>query len=245
MRLRFAYDRNMDVEPSIAIIGHLIGVPARANILSALMDGRALTATELSYHAGVSPQTTSSHLAKLLDARLLVAVQQGRHRYYKLTGPEIADALEPLTLIVAHKPVPKRGKPNTPEDLRPGRMCYDHLAGRLGVALADALQARGYLKPEKRDFLVTKAGARFMDELGLDLARLRAQRRIFCRQCIDWSERRPHVGGALGAAIAAHCLKRRWIARQPRGRRVRLTRSGRQALSELLPGIALEEQSAA
>lgn len=235
----------MDVEPSIAIIGHLIGVPARANILSALMDGRALTATELSYRAGVSPQTTSSHLAKLVDAKLLVAFQQGRHRYYKLAGPQIAEALEPLTAIVAHKPVPKRGQPSTPEDLRPARLCYDHLAGRLGVALADALQAGDYLVPDKRDFVVSEAGETFFLELGIDMAALRKQRRLFARQCIDWSERRPHLGGALGAALAARFLKRRWISRQPQGRRVRLTKSGRQALGALLPGIALEEKVAA
>ncbi|MCG8355456.1 MAG: winged helix-turn-helix domain-containing protein, partial [Kiloniellales bacterium] len=207
----------MDVEPSIAIIGHLIGVPARANILSALMDGRALTATELSYRAGVSPQTTSSHLAKLVDAELLAAFQQGRHRYYKLAGPQIAEALEPLTAIVAHKPVPKRGQPSTPEDLRPARLCYDHLAGRLGVALADALQAGDYLVPDKRDFVVSEAGETFFLELGIDMAALRKQRRLFARQCIDWSERRPHLGGALGAALAARFLKRRWISRQPQG----------------------------
>ena len=235
----------MDVEPSIAIIGHLIGVPARANILSALMDGRALTATELSYRAGVSPQTTSSHLAKLVDAKLLVAFQQGRHRYYKLAGPQIAEALEPLTAIVAHKPVPKRGQPSTPEDLRPARLCYDHLAGRLGVALADALQAGDYLVSDKRDFVVSEAGETFFLELGIDMAALRKQRRLFARQCIDWSERRPHLGGALGAALAARFLKRRWISRQPQGRRVRLTKSGRQALEALLPGIALEEKVAA
>ena len=235
----------MDVEPSIAIIGHLIGVPARANILSALMDGRALTATELSYRAGVSPQTTSSHLAKLVDAELLAAFQQGRHRYYKLAGPQIAEALEPLTAIVAHKPVPKRGQPSTPEDLRPARLCYDHLAGRLGVALADALQAGDYLVSDKRDFVVSEAGETFFLELGIDMAALRKQRRLFARQCIDWSERRPHLGGALGAALAARFLKRRWISRQPQGRRVRLTKSGRQALEALLPGIALEEKVAA
>ena len=235
----------MDVEPSIAIIGHLIGVPARANILSALMDGRALTATELSYRAGVSPQTTSSHLAKLVDAELLAAFQQGRHRYYKLAGPQIAEALEPLTAIVAHKPVPKRGQPSTPEDLRPARLCYDHSAGRLGVALADALQAGDYLVSDKRDFVVSEAGETFFLELGIDMAALRKQRRLFARQCIDWSERRPHLGGALGAALAARFLKRRWISRQPQGRRVRLTKSGRQALGALLPGIALEEKVAA
>ncbi len=227
----------MDVEPSIAGIGALIGVPARANILDALMDGRALTATELARCAGVSPQTTSSHLAKLTDAKLLVAERHGRHRYYRLSDPAIADAIEPLTHLVADRPVPARRRSKTLEELRAARMCYDHLAGGLGVALTDGLLTHSHLVSAGRDFHVTVSGEQFLAELGLDVAAIRAQRRIFARQCLDWSERRPHLGGALGAALAARCLARKWIRRAPEGRKVVVTSAGRRALEALLPGF--------
>ena len=230
----------MDVEPSIAVIGHLIGVPARARILQTLMDGRALTATELAYHAGVSPQTASSHLAKLADAKLIVSLQQGRHRYYKLAGPSVAEALEPLTNLVAHRPVPQRKPSKELERLRSGRLCYDHLAGGLGVALADSLIGRGAIEPNGRDFRVTEAGEELLAALDVDLTALRASRRIFARQCLDWSERRPHVGGALGAAIAASMIKRGWLGRERKGRRVWVTKAGRPEIAKLFPEIDAE-----
>ncbi len=227
----------MDVEPSIAGVGALIGVPARANILGALMDGRALTATELARCAGVSPQTNSSHLAKLTDAKLLVAERHGRHRYYRLADPAIADAIEPLTHLVADQPVPVRRRSKALEELRAARMCYDPSAGGLGVALTDGLLTQGHLVSAGRDFHVTASGERFLAELGLDLPVIRAQRRIFAHQCLDWSERRPHLGGALGAALAARCLARKWIRRAPEGRKVVVTSAGRRALEALLPGF--------
>lgn len=227
----------MDVEPSFAVIGHLIGVPARARMLQKLMDGRALTATELAYHAGVSPQTASSHLAKLADAKLIVSLQQGRHRYYHLAGPAVAEALEPLTNLVAHKPVPPRKPSKELARLRTGRLCYDHLAGVLGVAVADCLIGRGALEPEDRDFRVTESGEELLASLDIDLAALRGSRRVFARQCLDWSERRPHVGGALGAAIAERFLKRGWVARERQGRRVWVTKAGRPAIAKLFPEI--------
>ena len=234
----------MDVEPSFAVIGHLIGVPARANMLSALLDGRALTATELAFHAGVTPQTASSHLAKLSDAKLIVAHQQGRHRYYKLAGPAVADALEPLSGLVAHRPLPQRHPSKELKRLRDSRLCYDHLAGRLGVALADSLIRQAAIAPEGSDFRVTAAGESLLAGLGIELEGLRAKRRAFARQCLDWSERRPHVGGALGAAIAEQLLKRKWIARERRGRRVWVTKAGRPEIAARFPDIALDEIAA-
>ena len=227
----------MDVEPSFAVIGHLIGVPARARILQSLMDGRALTATELAFHAGVSPQTASSHLAKLADAKLIVSLQQGRHRYYRLAGPAVAEALEPLANLVANKPVPQRAPSKELARLRHGRLCYDHLAGALGVAVTDCLTGRGAIEPETRDFLVTESGEAFFVSLEIDLDSLRSGRRVFARQCLDWSERRPHLGGVLGAALAERFLKRGWIARERKGRRVWVTKNGRGAIAELLPEI--------
>ena len=208
------------------------------------MDGRALTATELAFHAGVTPQTASSHLAKLLDARLLAVVQQGRHRYYKLAGPTVADALEPLTGLVANRPLPQRSPSKELKRLRDARLCYDHLAGGLGVAVTDALLARAALIPQGRDFRVTPTGEALLAELGVDLAAVRAKRRVFARQCLDWSERRPHLGGALGAALAERFLKQGWIARERQGRRVWITRKGAPEIAARFPEIALEEEAA-
>lgn len=222
-------------EPSIARIGALIGVPARANMLAALMDGRALTATELTLAAGVSAQTASSHLAKLTEAGLLAAAQQGRHRYYRLAGPEVAEFLEPLTRLVGHRPVPHRRPSKQLLELRAARMCYDHLAGQLGVAIGQSLQARGLLAPEGTDFRLTEAGQDFLEGLGLDVAAARTRRRAFARQCLDWSERRPHLGGALGAALAQTLLDRKWIRRDLKGRKVTVTPGGRAALDEFFP----------
>ena len=192
---------------------------------------------ELAYHAGVSPQTASSHLAKLADAKLITSLQQGRHRYYRLAGPAVAEALEPLSNLIAHKPVPQRKPSKELTRLRRGRLCYDHLAGALGVAVADSLIGRSALAPEGRDFRVTPSGEELLASLEIDLAALRNSRRVFARQCLDWSERRPHVGGALGAAVAERFLKRGWIARERKGRRVWVTKAGRPALATLFPEI--------
>lgn len=208
------------------------------------MDGRALTATELAYQAGITPQTASSHLAKLTDAKLLAVVGQGRHRYYSLAHPRIAEALEPLNQIVAHKPVPHRRPSKELLRLRDARLCYDHLAGKLGVALIDALQAEGHLAPAGRDFTVTRPGEKLFSELAIDLDEVRRQRRLFARSCIDWSERRPHLGGALGAALAARFLELKWISRERKGRRVRVTEAGYDALPKLLPGLEFEPNAA-
>jgi DNA-binding transcriptional ArsR family regulator len=233
----------MDAEPSIAGIGALLGSPARTAMLSALMDGRALTATELAYHARITPQTASSHLAKLTDARLLVVARQGRHRYYSLASPRIAEVLEPLTTIVAHAPVPHRKPSKELLRLRDARLCYDHLAGRLGVALADALQDSGCLAQADRDFTLTRAGEKLFDQLAIDLEAVRRQRRLFARACIDWSERRPHLGGALGAALAGRLLELKWIRREPRGRRVTMTESGAAELQKLMPRLRLDDDA--
>jgi DNA-binding transcriptional ArsR family regulator len=224
----------MDVEPSIAHLGALIAVPARANILSALFDGGALTAGELAYAARVTPQTTSAHLAKLVEARLLTVERRGRHRYYRLAGPEVADALEPLTLISPHTPVPPRKHVADVQKLREARFCYDHLAGRLGVLVTEAMLRRRLLISQERDFVLSRKGRDFCEELGIQSAQLKAQRRAYARQCLDWSERRPHLAGALGASLAHAFLGRRWIAKARTGREVTVTDAGRTALGERL-----------
>ena len=224
----------MDVEPSIAPLGALIAVPARAHMLAALFDGRALTASELAYAARITPQTASSHLAKLVDASLLVVERHGRFRYYKLAGPEVADALEPLTLISPHRPVPVRGHSKEVMRLRSARFCNDHIAGHLGVLMTDALVARAILDLDGRNYRLTPKGVEFCEDLGLEPAKLSKQRRALARPCLDWSERRPHLAGALGAALARVFVERRWIVRAKEGRVVSVTNSGRTAFQNQL-----------
>jgi DNA-binding transcriptional ArsR family regulator len=220
--------------PNIAEVGALVGDPARASMLVALMDGRALTAKELAFAAGVSPQTTSGHLAKLADGHLLTCIRQGRHRYFRVASPLVARMLESITLVSAIE-APPRHRPRSPGDdaLRRARTCYDHLAGRLGVALADGLVARGAVILSDDGGEITTEGAAFLeDRLALEVAGI-PRRRAFCRPCLDWSERRPHLAGALGAALAGRCFALGWIERIRDSRAVAVTARGRDGLKEV------------
>jgi DNA-binding transcriptional ArsR family regulator len=219
----------------IASVAALLGDPARANILVALIDGRALTAKELAFAAHVSPQTTSGHLAQLTEAGLLTGAKQGRHRYFRLASPLVGQMLESVMAVAAPEPARLttwRGG----EALRTARTCYDHLAGRLGVALADALAASGCLTLSGDGGEVTAAGHHFLHEFGAEPA---AGRRVFCRLCLDWSERRPHLAGRLGAALAARCFALGWIERQRDSRAVTITAAGRAGFAQRF-GIRLE-----
>jgi len=209
---------------AIAQVAALIGDVARANMLAALMGGQALAAGELASHAGVSAQTTSGHLARLLDAELIAVEKQGRHRYYRLASPQIAHALEALMAVAASGP--KRHRPPGPRDeaLRLARTCYDHMAGRLGIALADALTAREQIVLADGAGVVTDSGRAFLCDFGIDLAG--ASKRPFCRTCLDWSERRPHLAGHLGAALFASSLERGWVRRAPGSRALTITPAG-------------------
>jgi len=221
----------MSGKASMAEVAALVGDPARANILGALMDGRALTATELAYLAHVTPQTASGHLAKLVDGKLLAVAKQGRHRYFCIASPLVARMLEGIDAVAAIES-PARHSPASPRDaaLRHARFCYDHLAGKLGVALADALIARGHVILGDDGGTVTHGGSDFLGGFGLGLGALAKSRRAFCRPCLDWSERRPHLAGALGAALAVRCLDLGWIARQRDTRAVSVTAKGRGGL---------------
>jgi DNA-binding transcriptional ArsR family regulator len=225
--------------PSVAEIAALVGNPARANVLTALLDGRALTATELAYAAHVSPQTTSGHLAKLREARLLVLQKQGRHSYYRLASPLIGRMLEGIMAVAADGPQPVRPRWRGDEALRTARTCYDHLAGRLGVALADAMAARDQVVLTEDGGEVTPEGVAFLGGLGLDMARIERGRRAFCRPCLDWSERRPHLAGRLGAALASRCFALGWIKHQRDTRAVAITPKGRRGFHESF-GVDLE-----
>lgn len=224
----------MNDGPYIAETASLIGDPARANILLSLMDGRALTATELSLIAGVSAQTTSSHLAKLSDAGLVKMERQGRHRYFCLAGPRVAHAIEALSVLAVDGA--PRHCPTGPRDeaVRYARTCYDHLAGRLGVAVTWRLVELGYLDADDDNFRLTDSGAAALRDLGIDVERLHARRRAVARRCLDWSERRPHLGGALGAALLGRFEADGWIGRVKDSRAVTLTRAGRAGLAEAL-----------
>jgi DNA-binding transcriptional ArsR family regulator len=216
----------MDNAPYFVEIAALLGDPARANMLSALMDGGALSAGDLAFAAHVSAQTASAHLAKLVAAQLLAAEKRGRHRYFRLASVEVARMLEEI-MAVAVKRIPRyRPAWMRDEALRSARTCYDHLAGRLGVELAKSLAAHGRIVLDEDGGEVTHEGARFFAELGLDLAGAAGRRRRFCRPCLDWSERRPHLGGAVGAALAGHCFALGWIARIKDSRAVAVTASG-------------------
>lgn len=225
---------------NLAEIGQLVGDPARAAMLQALMSGRALTAGELAFQAGVGASTASGHLAKMTAAGLLSAAKQGRHRYFRLASGEVARMLEGIQLVAAlHAPPRHRSRSPADEALRLARTCYDHLAGRLGVALTDALGARGHIELGEEGGRVTAGGEAFLADLGLDLAAARAKRRSFCRPCLDWSERRPHIAGALGAALADRFLGAGWLRRQRDSRALTITPGGRLLLRDRF-GVSLD-----
>jgi len=238
MECRHRHIQSMSNAPQMAEVAALVGDPARANILCALLGGRALTATELAFAAGVSPQTASGHLGKLTVARLLVLMKQGRHRYYRLAGPHVGHMLESIMNVALTGP-PRYQPKSTPDDvLRRARTCYDHIAGVLGVALADRLTEREFVVLGDEAGEVTPAGITFLSRLGVDLSAARAKRRIFCRPCVDWSERRPHIGGAVGAALATRCFELKWIERVRDTRALTITPTGRRGLMEMF-GLSL------
>ncbi|MGQ0676162.1 MAG: ArsR/SmtB family transcription factor [Rhodospirillales bacterium] len=220
---------------SVAEIGALVGDTARARMLDALIPGRALTAGELAWHAGIGAPAASEHLAKLAGAGLLAQHKQGRHRYYRLASSRIAEMLEGIA-VVASIHMPPRHRPPSRIDaaLREARTCYDHLAGRLGVGIADALSRRGYVAFSADAGAVTKKGEGFFARFGMDLAAASAGRRCFCRPCLDWSERRPHIAGAIGAGIAARCFELGWIERVRDSRAVTITRTGARGFKDAL-----------
>lgn len=218
-------------EPDVAVsaIAAAIGEPARARMLYSLLDGRARTATELAAVANVTPSTTSAHLRRLEQQRLVRLVVQGKHRYYSLDGEQVSAALEALSVLAGGSGRPF--VPNTPARLRAARTCYDHLAGTLGVRLHDRLRELMWLtEAHNRAYEITRDGERGLTGLGIDVGATRAFRRRFATACLDWSERRYHLGGALGAAILELALKRRWIARDLDSRIVTLTALGRREL---------------
>jgi len=213
---------------AIAEIAALIGDPARANIVLALMGGQALTAGELARAGGVTPQTASGHLARMTDANLVAVEKQGRHRYFRLASPQVAHAMQSLMVVSVSGPA--RHHPIGPRDeaLRVARTCYDHIAGRLAIAMVDALQAGGLVALSDDAAIITEDGEKFFEKFGLVLDG--KSKRPLCRTCLDWSERRPHLAGRLGAAIFDRMVERRWVRRKLGSRALDVTVEGQKGL---------------
>jgi|SRR5689334_6102253 len=216
-------------------IAALVGDTARATMLSALMGGQALTSSELAGLAHVSRATASGHLTKLTQARLLAVSQKRRNRYYRIASPLVAKMLETIKAVAALE-TPPRYQPRSAQDdaLRFARTCYDHLAGRLGVAIADAFVRKKYAVLSDEGGELTAAGKRFLLQFGGTLAQTSGNRRIFCKPCLDWSERRYHIAGHVGAEICRCCIERGWVIRQRGSRAMRLTGAGRRGFREVL-----------
>jgi DNA-binding transcriptional ArsR family regulator len=215
-------------------IAAAIAEPARARMLCCLMDGHARTSTELSVVADVSSSTASAHLARLKDQELVKVLAQGKHRYYQLAGAEVAAALEAL-LRVAGLPQP-RFVPNTPDRLRRARTCYDHMAGMVAVGIHDHMRDQGWLlaaTPGDADYELSAEGVAALEGLGLDLASVRKARRRFACPCVDWSERKPHIGGALGAALLSLILRNDWVERDLDSRALGITPKGQRQFKNL------------
>ena len=219
--------------PSIAPIAALAGDPARANMLAALLSGKALTASELAHEAGVTAQTASSHLAKLEAGGLIAAVKQGRHRYFRLSGHDVADMLERM-MGVAARAGHLRSRPG-PSDpvMRTARVCYDHLAGEMGVQMLDALLARGLVSSHESELSLTRKGGRFFEEFGIAVEDVAQSRRPLCKSCLDWSMRRAHLAGALGAATLDRIYALDWARRDRKSRAVIFSPRGERRFREL------------
>ena len=209
-------------------IAAAMGEPARARMLYCLMDDRARTSTELAVVAGVSPSTGSAHLNRLMAARLVRVQAQGKHRYYTLAGPQVARVLEGLSVLAGGSHT--RFVPHTPDRLRAARTCYDHMAGTLAVMLRQRLETSGCLAAHNGSYDLTPKGARELPAMGIDVEEARQSRRRFAYGCLDWSERRPHIGGALGAAILRLALRRRWVMQDLDSRALQVTAAGRREM---------------
>ncbi|MFI5197012.1 MAG: ArsR/SmtB family transcription factor [Thermoanaerobaculia bacterium] len=217
----------MNATYPVAAVAELIGEPARAAILIALVDGRALPAGELARVAGVSAQSASAHLSKLVLGGLLAVQREGRHRYYRMSSPAVGHVIEALGAVSTRPLGPDARSPRETLALYKMRRCYDHLAGRVAVDLANALEASGVIRVRgDRDYELGPKGQAWFGRLGVDLEALRASRRSFARRCLDWTERKPHLAGALGAALFSRLVALEWVAPLRKTRAVRITHRG-------------------
>ena len=223
----------MDVKNELSVIAFLLGEPARAMMLWNLLDGQARTAGELAFFANVSPQSASTHLAKLTEAGMLSVTSAGRQRYYIIARPEVAHVIESMAALI---PSPAKNKPQTRAAMpafRVARTCYDHLAGKLAVEIVASLLKQNILITNIEDFALTENGAQRLREFGIEAEELKLKRRAFAAKCLDWSEREHHLAGALGAAFLQEFLKRRWPVRLNTKRSIRITLEGRKNFGRL------------
>jgi DNA-binding transcriptional ArsR family regulator len=223
----------MSAAPDITSIAVLLADSSRSRMLMALMDGRALTATELACEAGVAPSTASSHLARLTDMGLIAIAKQGRHRYFRIASTDVAEMLETLSNLAADRGRHRVRTGPVDEDLRRARVCYDHLAGETAVALLAALRRKRLLREIDDTLALTRAGEAWLADLGIDVGALRKARRPLCRPCLDWSERRAHLAGAVGAALFERLVVLRYVRRETGTRAVTFTPKGEAFLATL------------
>ncbi|WCK54099.1 metalloregulator ArsR/SmtB family transcription factor [Aneurinibacillus sp. Ricciae_BoGa-3] len=233
----------MNAVPNIAEVAALIADSSRTTILFSLMDGRMLPASELARRAKISPQTASAHLAKLVNGKLLDVETNGRYRYYKLANAEVAHVLEGMISIAPVKKITSLRESEQVKALKYARTCYDHLAGLAGVKLTQCMLDNGIILPVEKDFTVTKQGEDFFVRFGIDIQVLKKSKRVFARQCLDWSERMHHCSGILGAAITRQLFDLGWIKRVPDTRAVQVTREGYSGLYHTF-GMKLEDKIA-
>jgi DNA-binding transcriptional ArsR family regulator len=232
-RAILGYHRSMKLGPDITIVASLVGDPARANMLTALMSGQALTATELAQEAGVTPQTASSHLAKLEAGGLVMPQKQGRHRYFRLKDSEVAAALESLAALADHAGHRRvRTGPKDPQ-MRQARVCYDHLAGDFGVRMFDHMTQRRMLAFHDAELMLTAKGRHFCSEFGIDLDEVGHAQRPLCKACLDWSVRRNHLAGTLGAAMLDRIFVLKWARRERASRIISFSPRGRDKFEAL------------
>ena len=223
-----------EFENKLSLIASIIGDKSRSVMLWNLMDGKAYTATELSLCADISPQSASNHLAKLVKTGILTVTKQGRHRYFSFSSPEAARVMESMATLLP--PEPDRVSKSSPEPvgIAYARTCYDHIAGRVGVALTESLVKNRLIASSGEDYLVTGQGKDWFASLGLDVEEIRSQRRSFARQCLDWSERKPHLAGALGGSLLRMMLQKNWVRKTKMSRELFVTAAGRSGLRDVL-----------
>lgn len=223
----------MGINPNMAEIAALLGETSRATILASMMDGRFHTASELAYMAAIKPQTASFHLAKLVEGKLIKVEKQGRHRYFQLAGEDIAQFLESFLAISPPPEIRSLRQSSQIKLLQDARTCYDHLAGKLGVQLTESMLKAGYLTLEGKQFVLTDEGILFFTTFGIDLTALKRKRRSFSHACLDWSERRYHLAGALGSELLNQFFNLGWLIRVPSIRAIKVTEKGKIGFKEV------------
>ncbi|MEK8216945.1 MULTISPECIES: ArsR/SmtB family transcription factor [unclassified Paenibacillus] len=232
----------MKANSNVAVIASLVSETSRAAILTVLLDGRFHAASELAYMAGIQPQTASFHLAKMVNANVVAVEKQGRHRYYGIRNQEVAQVMESLLSLAPPVPIKSLRQASEDKALRYARTCYDHLAGSIGVQLTNALLRAGILREDKEGFAVTEEGEDFFASFQIDVEQVKKKRRSFSHKCLDWSERRHHLAGALGSALLEKLLEVNWVQRLPNTRAIKITSEGKRGFKEVFSLDVEDEQ---